>query len=143
MARWPFIVGICGIAAIASGPGSTGAAAPRQAPQITAAIETGRETFLFNCAPCHGRGGRGDGPVTPALKSRPSDLTTIARRRKGAFPKDAIADLVTGRGRVTPAHGSHDMPVWGPAFREQNPFDSAVDVRLSRLMDYLESIQVK
>jgi hypothetical protein len=42
-----------------------------------------------------------------------------------------------------PAHGTSDMPVWGPLFRELNPYDSRVDVRLSRLVDYLKSIQLK
>jgi mono/diheme cytochrome c family protein len=106
-------------------------------------IESGRETYLFHCASCHGRDGGGNGPVAPALKTRPPDLTTVARRRGGKFPEMEMIALVTGKGRVTPAHGSSDMPVWGPLFRELNPFDSRVDVRLNRLIGYLESIQVK
>jgi hypothetical protein len=35
------------------------------------------------------------------------------------------------------------MPVWGPFFRELGPFDSKIDVRVARLLDYLESLQVK
>ena len=106
-------------------------------------IESGRETYLFHCAACHGRDGRGDGPVLSALKSRPADLTTIARRRGGRFPSAEIASFVTGERRGPAAHGTSDMPVWGPLFRQLNPFDSRVDVRLNRLVDYLHSIQVK
>jgi hypothetical protein len=35
------------------------------------------------------------------------------------------------------------MPVWGPLFRELNPHDSRIDVRLLRLVEYLKSIQAK
>ena len=106
-------------------------------------IESGRDTYIFHCAACHGREGHGDGPVLSALKSRPSDLTTIARRRGGRFPSVEIAAFVAGERRGPAAHGSSDMPVWGPLFRQLNPFDSRVDVRLNRLVDYLQSIQVK
>jgi mono/diheme cytochrome c family protein len=106
-------------------------------------IESGRDTYIFHCAACHGRDGRGDGPVMSALKSRPSDLTTIARRRGGRFPRAEIAMFVTGERRGPAAHGSSDMPVWGPLFRQLNPFDSRVDIRLNRLVEYLQSIQVK
>ena len=46
-------------------------------------------------------------------------------------------------GRRPAAHGSGEMPVWGPLFRELNPYDSRIDARLSRLVEYLKSIQVK
>lgn len=106
-------------------------------------IEPGRDTYLFHCAPCHGRGGKGDGPVVPALKAPPPDLTTLATRGGGRFPRAEVSTFVTGRGRASAAHGSSDMPIWGPLFRELNPFDSKIDVRMIRLIDHLESIQMK
>lgn len=33
------------------------------------------EIFTRNCAPCHGKEGKGDGPAAPALTPRPADLT--------------------------------------------------------------------
>lgn len=104
-------------------------------------IESGRDTYVFHCAACHGRTARGDGPVAPALKIVPPDLTTIAKRRGGRFDDAEVTMFIVGRRRA--AHGTSEMPVWGPLFRELNPYDSRVDVRLSRLVDYLESIQVK
>ena len=104
-------------------------------------IESGRDTYLFHCAACHGRTGKGDGPVGSTLKAAPPDLTTLAKRRGGRFPQADVTVFIVGR--RPSAHGSSDMPVWGPLFRELNPFDSRVDVRLSRLVDYLKSMQVK
>jgi mono/diheme cytochrome c family protein len=104
-------------------------------------IESGRETYLFHCAACHGRTGKGDGPVVSSLKAAPPDLTTLAKRRGGRFPQAQISAFIVGR--RPSAHGSSDMPVWGPLFQELNPFDSRIDVRLLRLVDYLKSIQVK
>ena len=106
-------------------------------------IESGRDTYTFYCAPCHGRIGKGDGPVVPALKAAPPDLTTLAKRRGGRFPQADVTAFLTGIGRRPAAHGSSEMPVWGPLFRELNPFDSRIDVRLLRLVDYLQSMQVK
>ena len=104
-------------------------------------IESGRETYVFHCAACHGRTARGDGPVAPVLKAVPPDLTTLAKRRGGRFEDAAVTAFIVGP--RPEAHGTSEMPVWGPLFRELNPFDSRVDVRLSRLVDYLKSIQVK
>jgi mono/diheme cytochrome c family protein len=104
-------------------------------------IESGRDTYAFYCAACHGRTGKGDGPVAPTLKAALPDLTTIARRRGGRFSQAELTAFIVGRRPA--AHGSSDMPVWGPLFRELNPFDSRVDVRLLRLVDHLQSIQIK
>ena len=59
----------------------------------------GRDSFEFYCASCHGTGGKGDGPIASALKVRPTDLTSLARRNRGAFPKDLVLAVVTGTGR--------------------------------------------
>jgi mono/diheme cytochrome c family protein len=104
-------------------------------------IESGRETYVFHCAACHGRTARGDGPVASVLKAVPPDLTTLATRRGGRFEDAAVTAFIVGPRPA--AHGTSDMPVWGPLFRELNPYDSRVDVRLLRLVDYLKSIQVK
>jgi hypothetical protein len=40
-------------------------------------------------------------------------------------------------------HGSREMPVWGPFFRDINPFDSPIDVRVERLLSHLDSMQTK
>ena len=37
----------------------------------------GADLFRSYCASCHGREGKGDGPVAPALNAKVPDLTTI------------------------------------------------------------------
>lgn len=105
--------------------------------------ETGAETYTFHCASCHGAGGKGDGPTAPSLRQKPADLTTITRRRGGQFPRAEMSDFILGKGKRIGAHGTRDMPVWGPLFHELNPVDSRVDIRVERLLNYIESLQVK
>lgn len=37
-------------------------------------LATGKALYITNCAPCHGVGGHGDGPVAHLLKTPPKDL---------------------------------------------------------------------
>jgi mono/diheme cytochrome c family protein len=104
----------------------------------------GRDLFEFYCASCHGRDGKGSGPVVPALKVRPPDLTTIARRNNGKFPTGRMTAVVTGDATLpTPAHGSKDMPVWGPIFRALDSRERVDEVRIGNIVAYLESIQAR
>ena len=42
------------------------------------------------------------------------------------------------------AHGSKDMPVWGPVFSSVSKGDQAlVQLRISNLTKYIETLQVK
>jgi mono/diheme cytochrome c family protein len=41
-------------------------------------VAAGQAVFMATCAPCHGTGGKGDGPVGLALNPRPADLTLHA-----------------------------------------------------------------
>ncbi len=121
----------------------TTAAAQGAGDRLPLVGETGQATFQGHCAPCHGRDGKGDGPVASVLQAAPPDLTTLAIRTGPSFSHARLAAYLIGRGRRTAAHGTSEMPVWGPLFRELNPSQTRIDVRLERLVDYLESIQVK
>jgi len=101
----------------------------------------GADTYAFYCAPCHGKDGKGRGPVAEALKALPSDLTKLSARNGGTFPKDRVRAFVTTGERAIPAHGSTEMPVWGPTFRALDPNDKVVSVRIFNVVAYLESIQ--
>jgi len=101
----------------------------------------GGDTYAFYCAPCHGKDGKGRGPVAEALKTAPADLTMLSRRNGGGFPKDRVRAFVTTGERAIPAHGSTAMPVWGPTFTALDPSDKVVTVRIFNVVAYLESIQ--
>jgi copper transport protein len=58
--------------------------APVEIPQINPipanqeSVMAGEHVFTVNCAPCHGPGGKGDGPLGLVLNPRPADLTLHA-----------------------------------------------------------------
>ena len=100
----------------------------------------GSVSFDLYCASCHGRQGRGDGPTAASLRTRPPDLTVLARNNRGTFPRDRVLSFVEGSSRAA-AHGSPDMPVWGPTLRALDASDARVTVRLQNLVAFVESIQ--
>ena len=103
----------------------------------------GKQMFHSYCAPCHGAEGRGNGPAAAALKTPPVDLTVLARNNHGKYP-DTHVIAVLQFGSELPAHGSVNMPVWGPIFRGMNMANSQEkDRRMGNLARYLEHIQVK
>jgi hypothetical protein len=77
------------------------------------------------------------------LKVSPTNLPTLAAKNGGAFPGAHIAAVIQG-GAMTPAHGSKEMPVWGPIFMTMGGHSAAqVQLRVRNLTNYLESMQVK
>jgi mono/diheme cytochrome c family protein len=116
---------------------------PRNPPLIIRSV-AGRDLFEFYCATCHGRDGKGSGPAAAALKTPPPDLTRLARRNAGTFPRQRVEAFVTNGGDVlTPAHGSSAMPVWGPVFRSLDSSDTMVKIRIANVVEYIESMQAK
>ena len=116
------------------------AAVPQRAPQILTESLAGRDTFALYCSPCHGATGHGDGPVAAALRARPTDLTMLAQQNGGMFPRARVRDYIVGTGRQIAAHGTTEMPIWGPMFRAFES-DARVRERIENLVEYLESIQ--
>ena len=108
------------------------------------------QMFKEYCAVCHGPSGKGDGPVATALKVPPPDLTTLAQRHDGKFPDDYVSNVLKN-GVQNPAHGSGEMPVWGPIFDTMNRWkalcpgmdETPVTLRITNLTNYLKSVQKK
>jgi len=111
----------------------------------------GKADFESLCAPCHGLNARGDGPASASLKIPPADLTEIAKRHGGNFPRNYVFDTIAGIERPV-AHGTREMPVWGNVFIDEavgsgTNLDAASQAaaaardRIAALVDYLESIQ--
>ena len=101
----------------------------------------GVDNFHDYCSPCHGRDGTGHGPVALALKTPPTDLTTLAARNQGVFPRARVREYITNGSAEIAAHGSPAMPVWGPTFRALDNSDRSVAVRIANVVEYLATIQ--
>lgn len=114
---------------------------PKPTPAITPEA-VGQEMFRAYCASCHGFDGKGKGPVAPALRKQPSDLTVLSKKNGGKFPRDTVSSVIEGTDFIT-EHGSRDMPVWGDAFRAVNRDESMVKIKVRNLTAYIESIQQK
>jgi len=104
---------------------------------------SGKTMYLAYCASCHGKEGKGDGPVAGALKVPPPDLTTLSKRNNGKFPSAQVVNTITGPAGVQ-AHGSREMPVWGPIFMAmEHQHESEARLRVANLADYIKSLQQK
>lgn len=102
----------------------------------------GSDLYHAYCASCHGTEGRGNGPAAPALIARIPDLTTIAKRNGGIYPSARIERIIAGEDAIM-AHGSQEMPVWGPIFHRVEEDRDFGNVRLHNVTKYLETIQQK
>jgi len=106
-------------------------------------VPSGDQIYKQYCAACHGTDARGHGPLAALLKTMPPDLTTLSKRHAGKFPYDYVASVIEFGSGVS-AHGSSDMPTWGPIFRyfdKRN--EKVVQQRIKNLCDYLASLQGK
>lgn len=100
----------------------------------------GPDLYHGYCASCHGTEGKGDGPVAPALNSKMPDLTTIKQRNGGIFPSARVNKIISGD-EIILAHGTREMPVWGPIFHQVEEDRDYGEVRLQNLTNYLKSVQ--
>jgi mono/diheme cytochrome c family protein len=112
----------------------------RELPRVSMAPLTGKDSFDRYCATCHGTSGRGDGSLAASLTTRPSDLTTLAQRRGGVFPRAEMTSYIDGTGRAIPAHGATEMPLWGGIFRWLDT-EPRTRIRIANLVAYVESLQ--
>jgi mono/diheme cytochrome c family protein len=104
-------------------------------------MPSGEQMYKQYCAACHGADARGHGPAASFLTTPPPDLTTLAKRHLGKFPFDYVSNVLKF-GTGPSAHGSSDMPTWGPIFRYfDNQNERVVQQRIKNLCDYLASLQ--
>lgn len=114
----------------------------------------GKIEYSNSCSACHGESGGGNGPLAELLTVKLPDLKQLAKNNGGVFPFERIYQIIDGRQHVK-AHGSREMPVWGPRYEKQaeQPYASELldqdtieliaRTRIIALIDYLYSIQEK
>ena len=104
---------------------------------------SGQEMYMAYCASCHGQDAKGNGPASPALKTAPTDLTTMAVRNNGKYPLERMAGILRGEVELT-SHGSKDMPVWGPVLASVSPTGKGeTTLRINNITEHIESLQVR
>ena len=131
--------GILVLTGLAAAARLHGQVRPDTALPVEEAPLTGSISFDLYCASCHGRLGQGDGPAASSLRTTPADLTLLARRNGGTFPRERVTATIDGSS-ASAIHGSPEMPVWGPTFRALDP-DSREAVQLRNVVAFVESIQ--
>jgi mono/diheme cytochrome c family protein len=115
----------------------------------------GKREFESNCAVCHGKSGRGDGPYAGMVADNQggSDITQLAKKNGGVFPIYKVTQTIDGR-NVVKAHGPRDMPIWGDdylagarksAATAESPFDAEamVTYKVYALAEYVARLQAK
>jgi len=131
-------------------------------------LDAGKAEYLSSCATCHGSDGKGNGPHSSKLKTRPADLTLFAKKNNDVFPVSTVYDAIDGRNAIG-SHGIRDMPIWGcrhapspvsPAktrkpkvYRPPDRYESHLDLscdsediianRILSVIEYLRRIQEK
>ena len=130
-------------------------------------VDAGKAEYLSSCAPCHGADGKGKGPLSAKLKTKPADLTALAKKNNGVFPVSAVYEAIDGRDGIG-SHGGREMPIWGcrhasspisPTKRSKrkayklDPYESHLDLscdpedvianRILSVIEYLRRIQEK
>lgn len=104
---------------------------------------SGKDMFVNYCAVCHGKDAKGTGPASSVLKVPPSDLTALAKNAGGKYPAQHVAAVIRGQA-TTAAHGTQDMPVWGPLFSSiSQGHEAQVQQRTTNLVDYIGTLQAR
>ena len=142
------LLGVAFSCSVLASLGATPQTAPKTQEQTKEQLEQliysvkGPDLFRAHCAACHGSDARGSGPMASTLKTKPANLTLLAKNNGGQFPSARVRKTITGDD-VLASHGSREMPIWGPIFHQIESDQDFGNVRLQNLVKYLESIQQK
>jgi mono/diheme cytochrome c family protein len=104
--------------------------------------DSGKAMYDAYCASCHGLDAKGRGPAASAMKTAVPDLTMLAKAHQGKYPAFHVAEVLRVSQPLA-AHGSSEMPVWGPIFSKVSKQDNAeIHQRIRNLNKYVESLQL-
>jgi hypothetical protein len=66
----------------------------------------------------------------------------LAKNHSGTFPEAYVSQVIQTGPRDAKAHGSKDMPVWGPLFASLGD-EATVKLRVHNLTTYIGTLQAK
>jgi mono/diheme cytochrome c family protein len=124
-----------GLAILIAGIMATGSAAQE------ASVTMGHASFVEFCAACHGVDATGE-PIADSDMRPAPDLTGIAERNGGTFPRERVRRIIGGLEEL-PGHSGR-MPAWSLILLREAPErdpSGYVETRIEQLIDYLETIQ--
>ncbi len=128
---------VLGVLLLPLGCGTAGQRQALNAPAISASPALPAEVYAADCASCHGKSGKGDGPAAATLKTRPPDLTTLKQRHR-EFPGGHVYQVIKWGGGAP----GKEMPVWSAAMSKAGIHDEAeISARVMALTNYVESLQ--
>ncbi len=137
------------MAGIAAGLGLLLAPGLTRAADMTSeqlAVHLGQQDYVKYCGSCHGPAGAGDGVASSLFKTKPTNLTLLAKENGGRFPVNEVLSIVAGDTPVA-AHGSRETPVWSEVIGrpEQTGMETqqVVNGQILTIIRYLETIQAK
>ena len=103
----------------------------------TPPASAGRVMPTITCSPAHGKDGKGGGPAADALKVAPANLSVLSQKNGGKFPTNHVGSILRGDASLA-AHGSQEMPVWGPIFWKMSQGNAGeVQQRIANLSKYI------
>jgi mono/diheme cytochrome c family protein len=145
MSKSFFLAGLAAVIVAGVGYANLSMAKTVIIPVSKAPLNNGKQMYVNYCAPCHGVEGKGNGPAAAAMKRQPTNLAAMSRNNGGKFPSTHIASVLEF-GAANPAHGTAEMPVWGPMLGSVDTATNDANVRalrISNLSHYLQSLQEK
>ena len=121
---------------------ASGSFATNQERQPKPDYNSGEYLYRTHCVSCHGPTGRGDGPAASTFRRPLSDLSTLALRAGGEFPRADVTRVVDGQQKTT-GHAPGDMPEWGRVLRALEGDDRTARRQIDAIVTYVESLQRK
>ena len=114
----------------------------KKVPAKPTSTASGATMYKEYCASCHGVSGMGDGPAASSLKTAPANSTMLSSKSGGQFPEMKVMEAIKA-GPGAPAHGSAEMPVWGPIFlaMRSGANDAEAQLRAHNLAEYIKTLQ--
>ncbi|MDP3861791.1 MAG: c-type cytochrome [Phaeovulum sp.] len=111
---------------------------------LPAPVPTGAADYAAFCAACHGPTGKGDGLRAYGLGKPLPDLTSIAARNGGSFPRAKVMTQIWGYARATPTPG---MPTFSTLLEGRTVLYDSGDgiltptpLRLVQLAEFVEGM---
>jgi hypothetical protein len=80
--------------------------------------------------------------MAKSLKVSVADLTRIAMRNGGTFPRMRMERIILGED-IPSGHGAREMPLWGPVFSQVTADQDLGRVRVDNLARFIEGMQIK